>query len=674
MASSFPSSISALVAQLEEASYAYHNGLDLLMTDAEFDAGVERLKSLDPKHPFLKKVGAPVPAALKAQEVVLPIPMPSLNKPKTEKELTKWLRANPAPLYHISVKLDGCSALWVPATGKLYTRGDGIKGRDISAFAPHIRGLVRDLKEGAGGELIHSVRGELVIPKDSPVIPEGMLGRNIVAGFLNTPKPIPANLKHVHFVAYQHLVPGESESQPPSEEYELLSTVGFEMADSTEVKAKEVSPSKEGVTLRQTALQSPTLSPATLTEILDSMDADCAYSIDGIVVTPDVAGTCPRVRSGKAINPSDQIAWKVRGEERTATTTVRAVEWNISRGGYLIPIVQFDPVNLSGATISAATGLHGRWIYENEVGPGAEIEIRRSGDVIPQITAVLAPAPGGAAMPALYKWVDSDGASVGSADSADSAPAPSASSVHIKPVGAEYAAAFAQRKLTHALKELGAENVGPGIVAKLYAGGLTDLKAIYSATPAEIAALEGFGAKGADRVWAGLRVGQAGWTELNFLVASCTMPRGVGHTKLTPLLELQANPAHWPRSSEAIKAARPPGISVATIDAIVAAVPAYLEWRAATGLHVAASPAVHKGPKGPTDGPQMTVVFTGVRDKAMEAALVAAGHVVGASVTKKTTHVVHADGADTETGKLKKARETGATIMSLSEMRALLSL
>ncbi|NCA22960.1 MAG: hypothetical protein EBS86_17770, partial [Crocinitomicaceae bacterium] len=347
------------------------------------------------------------------------------------------------------------SALWVPATGKLYTRGDGIKGRDISAFAPHIRGLVKDLKEGEGGELVHSIRGELVIPKESSVIPPGMLGRNIVAGFLNTPKPIPANLKHVHFVAYQHLVTDESESQPPSEEYELLSTVGFVMADSMEVRAKEVS-------------------PATLTEILDSMEADCIYSIDGIVVTPDVAGTGtgPKVRSGKAVNPSDQIAWKVRGEERTATTTVRAVEWNISRGGYLIPTVQFHPVSLSGATISAATGLHGRWIYENGVGPGAEIEIRRSGDVIPQITAVLEPAPGGAAMPALYKWVDSDGASVGSADSTDSAPAPSASSVHIKPVGAEYAAAFAQRKLTHALKELGAEIIEVSLPHTSYAVGV----------------------------------------------------------------------------------------------------------------------------------------------------------------------------------------------------------
>ena len=648
-------SIPALVAQLKEASYAYHNGLDQLMTDAEFDAGVELLKTLDPRNPFLKQVGAPIPAALKAQKVTLPIPLPSLNKPKTGEELARWLAANPASDYYVSAKLDGCSALWYPSLGKLYTRGDGVIGRDISACAPYIPGLI----DGGGGEEIvsvHAVRGELVIAKDSHVIPEGLLGRNIVAGFLATPRPNPADLKHIRFVAYQHLHKG---SEAPSVEMEILEEAGFEIADSTRVSRKE-------------------MIPENLTEILESMDADCKYSIDGIVVVPDIPSTSgfkPAMKSGAVVNPKDAIAWKVRLSAVTARTVVRSVEWNVSRLGYLVPVVIFDPVSLSGSVIARATGLHGRWIYENNVGPGAEIEILRAGDVIPKIVAVLSPAPDGPAMPALYKWVGEDGGSVRSADSSASNPSPSASSVHIKPVGSEFAAAFEQRKLVHALKELGAENVGPGVVTKLYAGGIRDLKSIYAASPADFAELDGIKDRGAQRIWEGLRVAQSGWTELNFLVASSLMPRGVGHTKLAPLLELQPNPAHWPASAAAFKEARPPGISAITIDAIVAAIPAYLEWRGSTGLRVAAvGPVVVAAAAAVPEGERMTVVFTGVRDKSMEAALVAAGHVVGASVTKKTTHVVHADDADTDTGKIKKARETGATILSLSEMRALLGL
>jgi len=76
-----------LVERLEKASYAYHNGQTLLMTDAEFDAGLEALRAQDPKHPFLSKVGAPISAG---DEVILPIPLPSLNKTKDQAALSKW--------------------------------------------------------------------------------------------------------------------------------------------------------------------------------------------------------------------------------------------------------------------------------------------------------------------------------------------------------------------------------------------------------------------------------------------------------------------------------------------------------------------------------------------------------------------------------------------------------
>jgi NAD-dependent DNA ligase len=65
-----------------------------------------------------------------------------------------------------------------------------------------------------------------------------------------------------------------------------------------------------------------------------------------------------------------------------------------------------------------------------------------------------------------------------------------------------------------------------------------------------------------------------------------------------------------------------------------------------------------------------TVVFTGVRDKALEAVLDAAGHTVADTVTKKTTHVVYADGPRPTTTKITKAEEVGAKILSLSEFRA----
>ena len=616
--------VTALVTRLQAAANAYHNGQPLLMTDAEFDAGVDALRAAAPDHPFLAQVGAPVAAG---DEVDLPIPLPSLNKIKPDGSLEKWLAKFPAANYQLSAKLDGCSALWIPAAGTLHTRGDGMRGRDISAFVPHFKGLVMPPKTDHNFSS-YAIRGELIMRTDSPVIPPGKLARNIVAGALNRKEADPALFSEIRFVAYELIFPHHL---GPEDGYKLLRTLGFETA-------------------RATTLPAADMTPARLSEIFSTAEAKSPYQMDGIVVAPNTArgeSWSPEVRKGVAVNPADRVAWKTRLTAATATTTVRAVEWNVSHSGMLIPRVLFDTVTLAGANIGAATGLHGRWIYENAVGPGAQIEVRRAGDVIPQIIAVHVAAPAGPSMPSAYTW---DG-------------------VHVRPAVGAQTEEHAMIQLTHALTELGAENVGPGIVAKLYAAGFQTLRQIYAATPEDLATrVAGVKAAGAQKIYAGLRMKQSSWTELTFLLASCCMPRGVGSSKLKPLLELEPNPAAW--TVAALTAARPAGLSTTTIETIVAAVPAYLAWRAETGFTAAAKATAATA----TTGPTMTVVFTGFRDKALEAALQSAGHTVAASVTKKTTHLVHADGATdlTTSVKFQKAQELGITILSATAIRALL--
>jgi NAD-dependent DNA ligase len=63
---------------------------------------------------------------------------------------------------------------------------------------------------------------------------------------------------------------------------------------------------------------------------------------------------------------------------------------------------------------------------------------------------------------------------------------------------------------------------------------------------------------------------------------------------------------------------------------------------------------------------QLVVVFTGIRDKALEAQLEAAGHIVADGVSKKTTHVVYPDGPVPTSSKITKAQELGISIQPLS--------
>lgn len=634
-----------LVARIEEAQHAYHNGLPETMTDAEYDAAIDRLEEMAPDHPLLKKVGATLPAALAAEEVELPIPLPSLNKAKPG-TLAKWLAKCPAAAYQVSTKLDGCSALWLPETRKLYTRGDGIRGRDISTFVPYLKGLpllpaaVASGGAGSGGPAplkIGAVRGELIMRTDSPAVPPGKLARNIVAGALNRKEPDPALFAEIRFVAYELVYPS---TVVPSQAYRELRLAGLEVARSVVIPAADMSEAK-------------------LSDVFGKAEASSPFQLDGMVVAPDLARPEKAIAAvAAAENPGDRVAWKTRpaGLQLTQRTTVIAVEWNISSGGYLIPRVLFEPVLLAGARIAAATGLHGRWIHENRIGPGAEIEIRRAGDTIPQIIAVHKSATSGPSMPPAFQWMG-----------------PAETAVHIGPVAGNLsmAAEEAKIKLTHGLSELGAENVGPGIVAKLYDAGFTTMGSIFRATLADLEARVGKeGGKMATRIYEGLRAGIPTWSTLKFLVASYTMPRGVGHSKLGPLLAIEPNVAAW---TQARLSPRPAGLSDKTIEAIVASVPAYLAWLAETGFEVAEAPAVAAVAAVAVAAAPMTVVFTGTRDKALEADLATKGHTVGASITKKTTHVVYPDGPPPTSSKITVAQAAGIPTLPMTAFRLLLA-
>jgi DNA ligase (NAD+) len=635
-------SVTDLVTKLEAAAYAYHNGLAETMTDAEYDAAIERLETLAPDHPFLKRIGASLPASLAAEEVALPVPLPSLNKAKPG-TLAKWLSRHPAAAYQISTKLDGCSALWLPETRQFFTRGDGLRGRNISAFAPYIQGLPlppAPSSSASAAVTVYAVRGEIIMRTDSPAIPAGKLARNIVAGALNRKEPDPTLFAQLRFVAYELLHPA---NETPTQSYRIMRTAGYEVARSTTIAAADMTEAK-------------------LSDVFGKAEATSPYQLDGIVVAPDLArhgSLSVAAASIKSENPEDRVAWKTRpaGLQATQRTKVLEVEWNVSHGGHLIPRVLFEPVALAGATISAATGLHGRWIHDNKVGPGAIVEIRRAGDTIPQIIAVHSPAPSGPSMPPSYQWLGDPG-----------------SAVHIGPVAGNVAleAESNKIKLTHALGELGAENVGPGIVAKLYDAGFTTVGSVYAGSPAEFEAkLDGVKGKSAQRIYEGLRAAQSSWTTLNFLTASSTMPRGVGKTKLAPLLAMQPDVTAW---TSAALSPRPAGLSDKTIDAIIASVPAFLAWLAETGFHAAAAAAAPSNSAAAAAAPvdAMTVVFTGARDKALEAELLAKGHTVAASVTKKTTHVVYPDSSAPTSSKIDAAKAAGIPILTMTAFRTLL--
>ena len=130
-----------LVSVLKKASDAYYNSTEgAILSDEEYDKLRDQLENMCPSHPFLNQIGAPLPQGSGA--VKLPYKMASLNKIKPDTgAVDSFVNSSKVKQWLLSDKLDGISVLWDTKSRKLYLRGDGLTGVDVSAFAPYIRGL-----------------------------------------------------------------------------------------------------------------------------------------------------------------------------------------------------------------------------------------------------------------------------------------------------------------------------------------------------------------------------------------------------------------------------------------------------------------------------------------------------------------------------------------------------
>jgi len=115
------------------------------------------------------------------------------------------------------------------------------------------------------------------------------------------------------------------------------------------------------------------------------------YEIDGIVVLDD--SKYYPLEDGS--NPSYGFAFKQLLMDQIAEATVIDVLWEISKDKYIKPKIKITTVELGGVDVNYATAFNAKFIVDNCIGPGALIQIVRSGDVIPKIEKVLKPAETG---------------------------------------------------------------------------------------------------------------------------------------------------------------------------------------------------------------------------------------------------------------------------------------
>lgn len=608
--------VKKLAAKLTAANIAYRNTDKLLMTDEEYDEGLEALRALAPNHPLLTQIGAEA-----EKTVTLPSMMASLDKVLYgEGALEKWKKKNVSASYVISEKLDGISSLYVYKSGKqnLYLRGNGVKGVDVSGLI----GKIRLQRVQPKGDFI--VRGELVLKKADT--PKGSIGRSLINGWVHRLESAGSELAKVYFLAYQVVEPA---GMTRRQEFEWL-------RQSFEIPWTRI-------------LANPMLTEEAVKNLLVTQRAASDYPTDGLVIATDaVSGPADQGAQLKTLkNPKDCIAFKAALDEQKRTTLVRSIEWNLSRQGALIPTILIEPVVIGEANIERLSGHNAATIVKHALGPGARIIVRRSGDVIPTLDTVLEGSS--ASMPTVaWAWDENK-----------------THAVAVTVAGQESKEAKV-KALVHALQTFEIPGVGEGVVEKMVEGGFDTMAKLWKAGAADLGKAIGPGR--GPKVVEALKVVR-GASEATMLIASNLLPRGVGERKLKVLFEIERDPRLW----TAAKFDTVPGWGLSSIDELLLALPAALEWGkfrgsasssvASASAHSVAVAALAPQPNG------KSVVFTGVRDKALEARLTAQGWEISPSVTKKTTVVVVASAGD-ESGKTKKAVEYGIRIMPITEFSA----
>ena len=193
---------------LRTSSDKYYNTGEILLEDNEFDFLKDYLEEKYPNNNFILQIGAPVKGDNK---VVLDYWMGSMNKKKSAEEIEKWKVKYLGPNYCISDKLDGISFLLTidNGIGKLYSRGDGNEGKDISFLLKYMN--IGNVNLESIDKMV--IRGEIVISKgnfkllNDKLVMEGGKGfsnpRSFVSGISNMKK---MDVKKKKFLKYLDLV------------------------------------------------------------------------------------------------------------------------------------------------------------------------------------------------------------------------------------------------------------------------------------------------------------------------------------------------------------------------------------------------------------------------------------------------------------------------------------
>jgi DNA ligase (NAD+) len=372
-----------------EEQYYVHNAPEV--SDEEFDKLLHELERLEADNPDLVSTDSPtqrVGGRLVEgfAEVQHKVPMLSLDNAYNEEELRafdervrKGAGTGDAPIAYVAeLKIDGLSIALTYENGRLVrgaTRGDGVRGEDVTHNVRTIRAIPLALKGGPGGRI--EVRGEVYFPraafekvnKDREEADEPLFAnpRNAAAGTMRNLEPSLVARRGLGAYTYQ-VVADPGDHAVPAAHGAMLEA------------------------MRRWGL--PVEPHWQRCDGVDALVAFCTewaekrrelrFDTDGVVVKVDDLAL--RTKLGATAKfPRWATAFKFPAQQ--AHTKLRRIAVNVGRTGAVTPYAVLEPVFLAGSTISMATLHNAEDIARKDIRDGDTVIIEKAGDVIPRVVA-----------------------------------------------------------------------------------------------------------------------------------------------------------------------------------------------------------------------------------------------------------------------------------------------
>ena len=602
---------------LRQANNAYYCDSKPIMNDNEYDILRETTLSMYPENEAALEGHTNCNMDVDKKKVTLPYEMWSMDKIKPDtKALSNWQIKYTGP-YVLSCKLDGVSGLYSTEgeEPKLYTRGNGKIGQDVSHLIPYLN-LPKDKNV--------VLRGEFIIKKavfETNYKEKFANPRNFVAGVINQKKIEPEKYNNIDFVIYEVIKP----SSKPSEQFSYLESFSniniVKYANHDEINNN------------------------LLSDLLVEWRNDYDYQIDGVICIDD------KIYERTGGNPEHAFAFKMVLSDQIAEAKVLDVIWTPSKDGYLKPRVQIEPIVLGGVTIEYATGFNAKFIKDNSIGIGSLIKLVRSGDVIPHIVEVIQSSSEPMMPKEKYIWNDTN--------------------VDIMLENKEINETVINKTITGFFKIIGVEGLSTGNIKRITDAGYNSIPKIIRMTKDDFLKVEGFKDKLATKISNGIveKIKSTSLPEL--MQATNIFGRGFGEKRFKLILTAEPDILTSPVSNEekVNKVKLISGMAEKTANKFVKYIDEFLKWVTEAGLEYKLNENQVISENIDISHPlyNKKIVMTGFRDNDLIEQLKQVGADMSSTVNKNT-HIVIVKDKTISTGKLDEARKLNLTIMTPDEV------